>query len=655
MPAAVMVVEDEPLVSADLVESLETMGYEVTAVAVSAADCVRAAEHRQPDLVLMDIALQGDLDGIGAAQLLRERFDIPIVFLSGYADDRTVRRAKLAGALGYLLKPYRWSELKSAVEVALFRHQLECQMRERERWLSATLHAIGDAAIAVDSAGKVTFMNTAAEALIQVSEATARGQPLGSLVELLNENTREPVADPLLAALESGRVEKLPHNTALSAAGRELPVAYTVAAVSDGQGKVAGAVAVIKDLTEQRQAQQQVAVSDRLASLGVVAAGIAHEINNPLTYVVGNIEFLREELGGLRRELKTSPSAPDLEQVWQSLTSLDALAQDVQQGAKHVARIVADLNVFASRGTGRKTCNVMDRMEWALRVANSALARHARVTRVFGDVPLAGVDEGRLSQVFLNLLLNAADAMRETDRATNELTVTIELEEASDGPRCILVSVADTGTGMPADVLKRIFDPFFTTKPLGAGTGLGLAVCRGLVADMGGTIGATSTPGKGSRFVVRLPVALAEDQQKLPQLHGVRGRVLVIDDDVGVLAVLDRMLRANHDVVTARGADLALEFIRSEGPPFDVIICDLLMPDMNGAAFYRELARTSPELAARVVFLSGGAQAELGAELLSGIPNPLLQKPVATGELLLAIEAQLERSGRGTLSRGPGA
>jgi len=293
---AVMVVEDEPLMANDLADALSRMGYEVSDVVASALQCIASAEQRRPDLVLMDINLGGELDGIDAAQMLRDRFAIPVVFLSGFADERTVSRAKLAGALGYLLKPFRWSELKSAVEVGLFRHQLECQLRDRERWLATTLRAIGDAAVVVDPDGRVTFMNSAAEELLEEREPRARGQALSSLVRLINENTRAPVPLPLQQAASGGEVMRAPRNTALVTASRELPVEYTMAPIQDGHGNASGAVAVIKNLTEQRQAQQQIAVSDRLASLGVVAAGIAHEINNPLTYVLGSLEFSREEI-----------------------------------------------------------------------------------------------------------------------------------------------------------------------------------------------------------------------------------------------------------------------------------------------------------------------------------------------------------------------
>ena len=241
-----MVVEDDVDLAADLVNALEHIGYDVTGAVSSAEACRESAETNRPELVLMDINISGDVDGVEAAQMLRERFNLPVVFLSGHADHQTITRATLAGALGYLTKPFRLKELESAIEVALFRHRLECQLRHRERWLATTLGAIRDAALAVDADGRVAFMNAAAEDLLSESEASVRGRPLGSTFRLINESTRDPLPDPLVEALATGERIRLPRNTALIAGARELPVDYSVAPIVDGSGHTAGAVAVIE-------------------------------------------------------------------------------------------------------------------------------------------------------------------------------------------------------------------------------------------------------------------------------------------------------------------------------------------------------------------------------------------------------------------------
>jgi CheY-like chemotaxis protein len=262
-------------------------------------------------------------------------------------------------------------------------------------------------------------------------------------------------------------------------------------------------------------------------------------------------------------------------------------------------------------------------------------------------VPEVRGDEGRLGQVFLNLLLNAAHAMQQGDPATHELCVASHLEAApvEGGPPLVLVTVRDTGTGMTEDVLERIFDPFFTTKPIGMGTGLGLSVCHGIVKELGGSIGVTSVLGEGSVFEVRLPVAERTAVAELPVRRAPRrrARVLVVDDDSRVLSVLSRMLEG-HDVSVAQGARAAIAQLQAQEREFDAVVCDVLMPDMSGIDLYHEMERRHPGQIGRIVFLSGGTNTEVAREFLRSVDNPCLQKPPQRKELLAAIDQLLAAS-----------
>jgi two-component system cell cycle sensor histidine kinase/response regulator CckA len=652
---AVMIVEDEQLIAKDIADTLTKLGYDVTGTVASAEACVESAQSRRPDLVLMDIHLQGELDGIEAARLLRERFDIPVVFLSAYADEGTVARAKLSAPLGYLLKPFRKSELRSAVEVGLFRHQMERQLRERERWFSTTLRAIGDAVVAVDASGQIAFMNRAAEKMIGLSEKVAKGQPLGEVFRLLNEKTREPVPDPIQLALARQEVVRLPADTALVSSSRELPVEDSVAPIVDDRGEGLGAVIVLRDMTEDRKARQQIVAADRLASLGAVAAGIAHEINNPLTYILGNVSFLSEELERVARMVQPLLASARQEEVAAALGRLGSLISEVEEGASRVSRIVADLGMFGRREFEAREGDAIAALDWALRVSHTALSRVARIRRNLESVPNVRGDEGRLGQVFLNMLLNAAHAMQDGDPSTNELSVAAALEARTDGPAQVRITIEDTGSGMTPEVLERIFDPFFTTKPVGMGTGLGLSVCHGVIEELGGSIRVSSEPGRGSTFTVCLPISGTEialiDEPEAP-LSGARGRILVIDDEVRVLSVLSRMLGGLHDVVSVGSAREALEQL-ARGLPFDVIVCDLLMPEMSGIDLYRVLEQQSPQLARRMIFLSGGSNTSAAGEFLQEVHNQALLKPPERQALLRAVDRELAlRSSYQPLSSG---
>lgn len=645
---SVMVVEDERLIALDIADSLTRMGYSVTGTVASAQECLESARQQRPDLVLMDIHIEGALDGIETAKLLRDEFDIPVVFLSAYADDKTVGRAKLASPLGYLVKPFRQSELKSAVEVGLFKHQMERRLRERERWFSTTLRAIGDAVVAVDIAGRVTFMNRAAEDMVGRALADVAGLPVASVFRLVNEKTRSPVGDPTRLAIERGGVVTLPPHTALVAGDREVSVEDSAAPIVDERGQQIGAVIVLRDVSVARKGQEQIALADRLASLGAVAAGVAHEINNPLTYIVGNVGFLSEELARLRRMTAGGVSLEQAPKVADCLSQLEQLASEIDEGATRVARIVADLGCFGQQPVEIQNGSVRQALDWALRVSRAAITEHATIRLELQPVPEVRGDEGRLGQVFLNLLLNAAHALRNGDPATHELCVATHVEPApGDGERpSVVVSVRDTGTGMTDAVRERIFDPFFTTKPIGMGTGLGLSVCHGIVQELGGSIVVTSELGEGSVFEVRLPAA--EHAAAAHAAHPVAvtsssARLLVVDDDPRVLSVLARMLD-DHDVLVAHGARAALALLDGAQPGIDAILCDLLMPEMNGIELYRELGRRHPSLQGRVIFLSGGANTALAREFLVSVDNPCLKKPPQRAQLLAAIARLLASS-----------
>jgi two-component system, cell cycle sensor histidine kinase and response regulator CckA len=641
--SSVMVVEDERLVARDIADTLTRMGYDVTAEVASARECLEHARARRPDLVLMDIHLEGEVDGIEAAQRLREDFDIPVLFLSAYADDQTVSRAKHAAPLGYLHKPFRTSELKSAVELGLYKHQMERRQRGREHWFSTTLRAIGDAVIAVDVQGNVSFMNRAAENMTGRRLAEVEGRPLSGTFRLVNEKTRESVLDPTLVALRRREVVSLPSHTALIAGEREVSVEDSAAPIIDERGDLLGAVVVLRDVSVARKAQEQFALSDRLASLGAVAAGVAHEINNPLTYIVGNVGFLGEELLRLRRLIADGVTSEQVPSLNDCLGQLDQLTAEIDEGATRVARIVSDLGRFGQQPAPIRSGNVRQALDWAVRVSRAAITAHASLELELEPVPFVRGDEGRLGQVFLNLLLNAAHACRHGDATTHVVTVACQLEPpAEDGGACVVVSVRDTGTGMSEPVAERIFEPFFTTKPIGMGTGLGLSVCHGIIQELGGSIGVTSVLGEGSLFEVRLPIAERANVPVEPRKPRPAGpaRLLVIDDDPRVLGVLTRMLEGNH-VRAALGARSALEYLDSHGANVDAIVCDVLMPEMSGIELYRELGGRHPRLCERIIFMSGGANTAPAREFLRGVHNPWLKKPPQRGELLAALDQVL--------------
>ncbi|HET6336855.1 MAG TPA: ATP-binding protein, partial [Polyangiales bacterium] len=480
----VLVVEDERVVAKDLQRTLTNLGYEVPITVATADDAIRAASERCPDLVLMDIRIKGARDGIETAEILKSQFDVPVVYLTAYADQQTVARAKLTEPHAYLLKPVKVDELRTAVEIAIYKHEMERRHRERERWFATTLRSIGDAVISTDAEGCITLMNPMAESMTGFQTSEVRGKRLSEIMRLIDETTQEVVEDPVAQVLRAGKVMHV-RGAIVARAGEQRIIADSAAPILDEAGKLLGVVVVFRDVSESRRLERRLEFAERLASLGTLAAGVAHELNNPLSFVVANVDFALKELKRAEPQLASLPWLDDV---------LHALAE-AQIGVDRVTQIVSELRSFARPATvpfGRIDVNRL--LSSSLDMVAHQLGR-VRVTTTYNTIPAVLANETRLGQVFMNLLVNAGQAVT-AGGAIGEIYIRTGVTD--DGQ--IVIEVRDDGCGMAPDVLKRIFDPFFTTKEPGRGTGLGLAVCHGVVTSLGGDIEVKSKVGEGTQF-----------------------------------------------------------------------------------------------------------------------------------------------------------
>ena len=391
----------------------------------------------------------------------------------------------------------------------------------------------------------------------------------------------------------------------------------------DVDGRAVQATGALHDISDLHDLEQRLAMADRMASIGTLAAGLAHEINNPLTYVLGNLDMVLSGLDARTCEL----TEQDVVQM----------LQEAHQGATRVAEIVRSMRVFArSEPAASKVADVDRVVESALTMAKNELRHRARLVKRLGDPPPAAVNETVLVQVVLNLLMNAAQAIPEGQADRFEVGVTTGLDPEGR----VFIEVHDTGEGMTAETMRRIFDPFFTTKDVGQGRGLGLSLVHSAVTASGGEISVTSTRGEGSTFRVLLTSTAeisATSQSGIAPPTRRRGRVLVVDDEAPVVRVLRRMLVRDYDVVVAASGREALDILHRD-EEFDAVLCDVMMPHLTGADLHRQIAGESPSIAERFVFVTGGAFGEDARAYVQSTTQPTITKPFRSDEVAQVIE-----------------
>jgi len=641
MPTTILVVEDDATIAESIRDVLLAAGYAAPEIASSGTSAIEAAARLRPSLVLMDVQLDGPMDGIETAHQLRTAHGIRVIYLTGVNDDETLRRAKQTAPLGYLKKPFNARELRIAVEIALHQAGLESALAAREQLFATTLQSIGDAVLTTDSERRVTFMNRAAEALTGAVPEKYLGIEIDDIVRIVDaRGSALPIATDFAG---SGQFAvALPREARLLTGVGSVEIEGSVAPIELGIGRTAGSVMVFRDVAESRQLERRLGMSERLAAIGTMAAGMQHEINNPLASVVANVQFAIDAL-------RDSPKGATREQVAELLTALE----EASAGAERVRRTVEDLRHFSRPAESFDApVDLRTSIDDAVRMTAHAVRHHATVRREFGIAPRVRAEEGQLARVFTNLLVNAAQATGDGQAAQH--TILVATRTDADGRA--VAEITDEGAGIAPEALHRIFDPFFTTAPENAATGLGLAVCHTIVRSLGGEIDVESVLGKGTTFRVSLPAAAEAGAAPLehevstssappaptskPRVTATRARVLVVDDEVAIGRAIRRILDSQHDVTIESDARAALDRLAHE--TYDVVFCDLMMPNMSGMDFFDELTSRSPETAGRIIFLTGGAFSPRSEEFLRKSKNVCLTKPFSREEVSSAVRRMMD-------------
>ena len=493
--ARILIVEDNRIVARDIERQLMRIGHSVVGMTGRGEDALQLALSTQPELVLMDIRLEGTVDGVDAAEQIRRHCHVPVVFLTAYADDETVGRASLTEPFGYLLKPLEDTQLRTVIEMALYKHGAERKLRESERRFVTTLASIGDAVIATDNQARVTFMNPVAESLTGWPQSEAIGRPLPEVFRIAHDETRKTVEDPAAKVMRLGTVVGLANHTVLLARdGREIPIDDCGAPIIDDQGATAGAVLVFRDITQRRRAEEALRAAQatlvhatRLTTMGELVASIAHELNQPLMAIVTNAETCLQWLSGAKPNLNEARKAAE------RIVRTGHRAGDVIKSVRALVR-------KSSSGMMRLDMNGM--IAEILNLMRPEIRRHEVVlsTELLPSVRPVWADRVQIEQVLLNLIMNAVEAMSlVTDRPR-----ALQLSSEEDGDN-VLVTIADTGSGIELSKTDQIFEAFVTTKP--EGMGMGLSICRSVLEAHGGRIWASQNRPHGSILRFTLPAA----------------------------------------------------------------------------------------------------------------------------------------------------
>jgi PAS domain S-box-containing protein len=527
----------------------------------------------------------------------------------------------------------------SLVEDITERKAAEDALKRSEARFRALIERAPDG-IAVTRAGRYVYVNPAFVSFLGYQSAA---DLIGRRIEdVIHPDDRARLLERV-ADRETGLQQPAIEYRLLRRDG-ELVSAEVLSMLVDYDGAPA-LLAFSRDVTERKQMQLRLMQADRMVSVGTLAAGVAHEINNPLAYLMANLDVVAgRRLPELQKELRylEERGVEGIPELGPKIKEIVEMLDIAREGAERVRSIVRDLKTFSRADDDRRSLvDVAQVLDASISIAWNEIRHRARLVKEYAEVPPIEANEARLGQVFLNLLLNAAQSVPEGGASKNEIRVRTRVDAAGN----VVIEVSDTGAGIDPEVMPRIFDPFFTTKAIGVGTGLGLWICQGIVNGLDGSISVTSEEGSGTTFMVVLPsrpsshplVARPEAVVRATR----RGRLLVIDDEVAVGRALRGALADEHEVLVAGSGREALEMLHQDDH-YDVILCDLMMPDMTGMDVWEQLRREGSRAADKIVFVTGGAFTPRAREFVDSVANVQIEKPFDLMELRALLRGRLQ-------------
>jgi len=628
----ILIVEDEAIIARDLQKRLENQGYIVTSASATGEDAIRRAGTESPDLILMDIVLLGDIDGIEAAGQIRELYDIPVVYLTAYADEGILERAKVTEPFGYILKPFDDRELRSVIEMALYKCSSEKRLKQSNEFLTNIINSLTLPFYVINAEDYTVMLANAAAnfgtltkestcyALTHHADSPCRGDEHPCTIREIRK-TGKPVILEHTHYVNEGRA-----NT------------YEIHGypIRNKKGEVVQVIEYALDITDKRLLETQLLQSQKMESVGRLAGGIAHDFNNLLSAILGYSELALAELPEdhpVRREVSI-----------------------IADAGERAATLVRQLLAFSRKQVMEmKTVSINEIVENIAKILGVVIGEDIVLAlNLRPGVRSVKADAGQIEQVLMNLAVNARDAMPcggrlalETDDVVLEEEYTRNFEGLLPGPY-VMLAVTDTGAGMSREVQEKIFEPFFSTKG-SKGTGLGLSTVYGIVKQHKGNINVYSEPGRGTTFKVYLPVSGEADKIyvetgiKVRDLGG-KETVLVVDDEPSIRRlVTDTLGPLGYRIVEASCGEEALQRIAMMGNEIDLMLSDIIMPDMNGIELAARVKEQMPSI--RIVLMSGYTDDTI-AQFGISERTRFLQKPLTPRKVAVSVREAL--TGEGT-------
>jgi len=614
----ILVVEDEGLIAADLERRIARLGYPPPAIAQSGEEALQRARASRFDLVLMDIRLKGEMDGIATAAALRSELRTPVVYVTAHADQETIERAKFTEPLGYLLKPISDGDLRSVIQTAIYKATMERRLRLGAAWLSTTLRSVGEGIVATKPDGKVAFLNPAAERLTGWSEIDAKGRDLMDVLRLHDEATGQPAANPLgeLTERETRRY------TLASRTGGETPVEVECFE-NRAEEEVVGSIVTMRDIGPRREIEARLLQSQRMDAIANLAGGLAHDFNNHLMVILGYAEELSSRLSG----------------------EAEAQVAEIRRAASLAAATTTQLLALSRHGgEGFEILKIDEVVRDARPLVAQTLGSASTVTteQAFPVGYIRG-DRSQLRQMFLNLALHARSAMpgggeMRIETSTFEVSGDDALARLYRPGTYVKLLVSDNGEGMDGPALARIFEPRFDARREHFSSGLGLSPVHGTVLESGGYISARSAPGKGTTFEILWPSLGTFHGTGLPDSPS----VVLVEDEDGVRRLMHRLLeREGYQLLSARNAEDAEAIAGVHSGEIHLLITDVVMPGITGPQLAERLRPRHPGM--RVLFVSGYRHDALDQKGLVGPGAQILAKPFSSTPFLRQVRTLLKQ------------